>query len=366
MKNERNKKIRVLHVLRSMKMGGAQALIMNLYKNINRNKIQFDFLLSDKGDYEPEILEMGGRVFYIPYLTEKGQISYAKELKNFFKQHPEYKIVHSHIDQVTGIIMESAKKSGVPIRIAHSHNTKNSNSIFGKIYKSYLQSKINKNSTHYFACSLEAAKWLFKTKAKEALVINNGVDIDKFKFSKEKRNQIRTELDIPEDYQVIGHIGAFRKQKNHSFLIDIYEQYYKVNPKSCLILVGDGELKLEIEEKVRNLPIKNNVKFVGLRKDVDKLYCGFDIFLFPSLYEGLSVALIEAQASGVTIVASDSIDKKTDITKNIKFVSLDSTKEQWLKSMNVKSNREINEEQFKNFNIKEVAKTIEKFYLTMK
>lgn len=351
----KQEQIRVLHVLRVMEMGGAQALIMNLYRNIDREKVQFDFLVSDKEYFDEEILKLGGRIFYIPYLTKKGQLNYEHNIIKFLKEHNEYKIVHSHIDQVTGIIMQAARKANVPVRIAHSHNTKNTNGFIGKIYKNYLQNKINKNATNLFGCSEEACKWLFKERANEAKILNNGIDIEKFKYSIEKREKVRKELNISESTMVVGHIGAFRKQKNHECLINIYNEYLKTNSNSCLLLCGEGDLKTVMEKKVINLGIENNVKFLGIRNDIDALYSAFDIFLFPSLYEGLSVALIEAQASGVKILASDTIDKKTKLTNNIEFISLEN--KNWNKYFVPNENRNYN----KNIDIYDIRKIANRY-----
>lgn len=351
----KKEQIRVLHVLRVMEMGGAQALIMNLYRNIDREKVQFDFLVSDKDYFDEEILKLGGRIFYIPYLTKKGQLNYEHNIIKFLKEHNEYKIVHSHIDQVTGIIMQAARKANVPVRIAHSHNTKNTNGFIGKIYKNYLQNKINKNATNLFGCSEEACKWLFKERANEAKILNNGIDIEKFKYSIEKREKVRKELNISEGTMVVGHIGAFRKQKNHEGLINIYNEYLKTNSNSRLLLCGDGDLKTAIEKKVTNLGIENNVKFLGIRNDTDALYSAFDIFLFPSLYEGLSVALIEAQTSGVKILASDTIDKKTKLTDNIEFISLEN--KNWNKYFVPNENRCYN----KNIDIYDIRKIANRY-----
>ena len=355
-----NKKypIRVLQVIRAMNIGGAETLIMNLYRNIDRKKVQFDFLVSYEGYFDDEIKKLGGNIHYIPYLTDKGQITYEKNIIKLLKAHPEYQVIHSHIDQVSGIIMQAAKKAGVSVRISHSHSTSNNNGKIAKIYKGYLQSKINKNANNYFACSKEAASWLFKEKSKEAVIINNGIDIDKFKFSQEKRDKIRKELNIPEDYIVVGHVGAFRKEKNHIKLIQLYNEYLKENPKSVLVSVGDGDLKNNIIEEVKNLGIENNVKFLGLRSDTDALYSAFDILLFPSLYEGLSICLLEAQTSGLKILTSDTVDKNIKLTDNIEFLSLEENN--WNKYFKTNKDRTYNKNLDK-FDIKNIAKEYQKF-----
>ncbi len=195
--------VRVLQVIRAMNIGGAETFIMNMYRNIDREKIKFDFLVSDDGKYDDEIKTLGGKIYKIPYITSVGQLKYVQHLKNFFNSHPEYQIVHSHIDQVSGIILETAKKCGVKTTLSHSHNTRNSNGIVGKIYKEYLQSKINKNSDVKLACGDDAAKWLYKRESVNATVINNGIDTNKFLFSSEYRKEKRKFLGVEESTVVI-------------------------------------------------------------------------------------------------------------------------------------------------------------------
>ncbi len=324
-------KIKVMHVFHSMDVGGAQTLIMNVYRNMDLNKYEFSFIVSKDGFFDEEIRQLGGKIYKIPYVTKNGSIIYKNRIKRILKEHSDYQIVHSHIDQVSGIVMQAAKEAGVKGRIAHSHNTKNVNGIFGRLYKSYLESKILPNATDLCACSDNAAQWLFKEKASEAVVINNGIDIEKFKYSDEKRRKIRDELEISDNTFVIGHIGVFRKQKNHKFLIEIFNEYLKSNPNSILILVGDGELKEEIVDMVKELNIEEKVKFLGVRLDTDYIYSAIDLFLFPSYFEGLSLSLIEAQIAGLTILTSTGVDMKTDISKNIKFLELDDEPSEWVK-----------------------------------
>ena len=192
--------IRVLQCVNDMHRAGLETMLMNYYRNIDRTKIQFDFLTHrpDKSDYDDEILSLGGKVYYAPRLYPQNYPAYFKYMKKFFAEHPEYQIVHSHIDSMSYLPLLAAKKAGVPIRIAHSHNTQNANSILGKIYKRYLQNKINKNANRYFACGQDAAKWLFRKKANNAVIIPNGIDLNKFKFDEKARNNIRNELKIEE------------------------------------------------------------------------------------------------------------------------------------------------------------------------
>ena len=360
MKLENNEPKRVLQIIRQMNVGGAETFIMNTYRNIDREKVQFDFLVNAEGTFDKEIKDLGGNIFYMEYITDLGQINYKRKLKEFFYNH-NYNIVHSHINQVSGIILETAKECGIKYRIAHSHNTRNANNFFIKVYKRYLQSKINKNANILLACGKEAAKWLYKSKSNEAVIINNGIDIDKFLFSKDKRNKIRKELNILENTTVLGHIGRFSKQKNHIFLIKIFKQYLKENPNSVLLLIGDGKLIKKIENRVKKYKIEDNVKFLGTRKDVYNIYSGFDYFVFPSLFEGLSLSMIEAQISGLPVFASDTIDKNSDISNNVKWLNLKSNPQKWSREI-LKTPVERQPVKATQYDIKNVAKKMQELY----
>lgn len=361
--------IRVLQIIRQMNQGGAENFIMNVYRNIDREKVQFDFLVYKKGVFDDEIRKMGGKVYYGKYITEIGQYSYCKKLKNSLQEHPEYNVVHSHLDQVSGIILEVAKMAGVKVRISHSHNTRNTNSLLGKIYKKYLQSKINKNATVLMACGEEAAKWLFKEKANEAIIVPNGIDLKRYKYDEDIRKQVRKELNIDENTIVCGHIGRFSKQKNHKFLLQIFKEYQEINKDSKLVLVGDGQLKAEIEKQVKDDNLQRNVMLLGNRTDSENIYQAFDLLLFPSLFEGMSLVTLEAQAEGLPILCSDTIDKKTDITRTMKFMSLQKSAKQWaeeIEKMNKKRKIENNTVLSKtDYNIDILAKKMEDRYIKL-
>ena len=188
--------IRILHVVVNMNRGGAETLIMNLYRNMDRSKVQFDFLTCREGAFDEEIAAMGGRIHRIPYVTDVGHFGYVKALDAFFTSHPEYKIVHSHMDKMSGLVLRSAKKAGIPIRIAHSHNTSSEGGTATKVYKSYAGKFILPNASHLLACSNLAANWLFEKKANQARILKNGIDCDQFAFSAEVRKQVREELKL--------------------------------------------------------------------------------------------------------------------------------------------------------------------------
>ena len=361
--------VRILHVVRYLEQGGIQNLLMNLYRNINRNKIQFDFLVCGEGVFDKEVKELGGKIYKIPYITEIGERNYKKEIINFLEKHPEYKIVHSHLNQVSGCVMEAAKKARVPVRIAHSHTTTNSNGKLQKLFKAYLQSKINKNSTDLFACSKEAAKWLFKSKAQEAIIIPNAIDIEKFKFSIVDRNEIRNQLKIPKNCVVLGNIGRFVDAKNHRYLLKIFKEYKKINKNSILLLIGYGKLENKIKKEIKKMNLVDSVRIIEPTKYIQKYYSMFDYFVFPSKYEGLGMVLIEAQISGLKCFASSKvIPNTTKITENIIYIDLEKTPSDWAKQIPVNNDylksREDVQVQSEKFDIKKVAKKLESFYET--
>ncbi|MFJ7747168.1 glycosyltransferase family 1 protein [Peribacillus sp. NPDC097295] len=314
--------LRILHVVVNMNRGGAETLIMNLYRNIDRSKIQFDFLTSKEGVFDSEILALGGRVHRIPYLTDVGHFTYKKHLDTFFKKN-DYKVVHAHMDKMSGLILQSAKKAGIPKRISHSHNTQSEGSLPARLYKWYVGKLILPNATNFFACSNKAAQWLFNKENKKAEILKNGIEYKEFTFSPDIRKQVRKELDILDDTFVLGHVGRLAQQKNHTFLVDIFTDYLKQKENSILILVGDGPLRADILKKVRNLKLESKVKFIGIRSDINRILQGFDVFVFPSLHEGLPVSLIEAQAAGLPCLISDDISKEVDLgIKLIQFLPI--------------------------------------------
>lgn len=305
--------LRVLHVVVNMNRGGAETLIMNLYRNMDREKIQFDFLTCKSGTFDDEIMELGGKIHQIPYVTEVGHRNYLKKLRQFFQENPTYKIVHSHMDKMSGFILKAAKRENVPIRIAHSHNTESEGSLPVKAYKWYAGCHINSSATHHYACSHYASKWLFGAKSSEAFILKNGIQLDTFQFNPEVRYAVREKLQIKESALVLGHVGRFNQQKNHLFLLDIFYGVNKAWPNSILILVGDGPLDSEIMEKITALNLENKVYMLGVREDIHHLLNAFDIFVFPSRHEGLPVTLVEAQGAGLPCVISNKITNEVDM-----------------------------------------------------
>lgn len=323
--------IRILHVFGRLDRGGAETMVMNLYRNIDRNNVQFDFIIhtEDKCDYEDEIKLLGGKIYRIPRYTGKNHFQYKKVWNAFFQNHSEYKIIHGHVRSTAAIYLRIAKKYGL-ITIAHSHST-SSGIGFSAIIKNILQYPVRYIADYLFACSNESGEWLFGKKAcrnDNFFILNNAIDVKKFEFNEHTRARKRKELQIEKKF-VIGHVGRFIKAKNHVFLIDIFKAVHDRNKDSVLLIVGDGELRQSIAKKVTEIGLNDSVIFTGIRNDIPELLQVMDVFVFPSLFEGLPVTLIEAQASGLPCVVSHTITREVMITPFIQFVSLKKSEDEW-------------------------------------
>lgn len=319
---------KILMVVHEMNRGGVENFIMNLYRVIDRDVIQFDFVshTDKKCDFDEEIEELGGTIYHCPDYRIVNHITYCKWWNNFFVSHPEYKIVHSHLDSSANIHLRIAKKFGC-VTIAHSHNTQEGIGVRALV-KKFLKFGFNSCCDYKFGCSQAANKWLYGKKSDNSVVIRNGIISSRYVFDLDKRKYYKNEFGI-DGKSVIGSVARFSHQKNHEFIVDVFYEYNKLNPNSVLILVGDGELKHSIIQKVNSLCLNDNVIFTGVRSDVSEILNVFDLFLMPSFYEGLPVSIIEAEASGLKCLLSDVITRETDITGNVEFFSLDESPKMW-------------------------------------
>lgn len=361
--------IRVAQIMGKWLGGGVESVVMNYYRNIDRNKVQFDFICDDDSKYIPkkEIEKLGGKVILIPPYQKP--FKYHKELKRVLKE-GKYKIVHSHINTLSVFSLWAAKAAGVPVRIAHSHSTTNKKEWKKNFMKQILRPFCKVFATDYFCCSEKAGRWQFGNRAYnqgKVYLLNNAIDVNKFKYNEKIRKEKRKELNIKDKDLVIGHIGRFVKQKNHEFLIDIFNEVHKQNKNTILLLAGEGPLKEEIENKVKDLGLEKNVKFLGQRNDANELYQAMDVFLLPSLYEGLPVVGVEAQAAGLLCFFSTDMTKETKVLETTQFISLTNTPQYWskeiLKQLNSYTRADTEKEITQNnFNIKVEAEKLEKYY----
>ena len=327
--------LRILHVVTSMSRAGLETMLMNYYRAIDRSKIQFDFLVhrDKKGDYDDEIRSMGGRIYHLPSISFAHLIDYNKRACDFFVNHPEYSIVHSHLDSLSALPLAAAKKANISTRIAHSH-TSNFDSGLKKPIRNMTKRLIPKYATDFFGCSNEAMEFMFgKRAAKGGVVISNAIDASKFTFDKKIRKKIRKEFSLPDNCFVVGHVGRFNYPKNHEFIISIFNELLKQEPSAKLMLVGDGENRATIEKQISDLGISKSVILTGVRADIYDLMQAMDVFLMPSRYEGLPVVSIEAQASGLPCVFSDAVTDELDVTGNCIFLPLSQPSDEWAASV---------------------------------
>ena len=355
-------KTRILHIVPNMNMGGLETFIMNVYRNVNRNKIQFDFLehYQEESAYDKEIIELGGRIYRFSLRNDNNIFKYIINLNKFFKEHQEYKIIHCHMESIGALIFFIAKLHGIKVRIGHAHTNSTNKNLKGVI-KRIISKPFKYTTTLNLACSDEAGKYLFKHK--KYIVIPNAIDIDKFKRDEKARKELRKKLKIDNEF-VIGHVGRMDKGKNQLFLIDVFNEYLNVNSNAKLVLVGDGEDYNKILNKVNELNISDKVIFTGVRHDIDKMYSVFDLFVFPSLYEGLGIVLIEAQVNGLRCLVSDTVPKTTKVSDGIKYLSLKDYS-LWVKEI-VKNQNKDNDIKYNklldDYDINLLVKKLEKIY----
>lgn len=366
-----NKPIRILNLFTIMDRGGAETMVMNYYRHIDRSKVQFDFMVhrEQRGAYDDEIEALGGRIYRAPSVRPWTAHSYKQQAGMFYHNHPEYRIIHSHMSELGYYDFVEAKKAGVPVRIAHAHNRPHGIDLKTPM-RWYYKTKMLPYITHMFMCGEESGEWLFGKKNKDRFImLNNAIDSEKYKFDEEKRKYVRNSLGISEQ-TVIGHVGRFDVQKNHRFIIEVFCEVLKQCRDAVLILIGNdtGDISDSIHALVEKSGISDNVRFLGVRDDVPDLMQAMDVFLFPSLFEGLSLASVEAQAAGLPILISDKVPIECKKTSLVYTMPLSSPANLWAdevirlsKMPRQNTYREIVES---GFDIKENAKWLQDFYLS--
>lgn len=364
--------IRVLHILDSMNRGGIETTLMNIFRKIDKDKVVFDFLLQTdkKCDYSDEIEELGGKIYsVIP--RKKGILKNKKELESFFATHKEYKIVHMHVGSLTYTMpLRIAKKYSVPIRIIHSRNTREGGHKIHKYMHLFNKIFIGNIATDFFACSDLAGKWLYPKKiinSSKYKIINNGIATEKFIYSEDVRKKIRKELKC-ENKLILVNVGRLHPQKNHMFLLEIFGELIKVNKQSMMYLIGDGKLRADIENKIKQMNLEKNIILLGKRENIYDLLQGMDIFVMPSFYEGLPGSVIEAQGAGLPCVISDTITKEVEITDLVNYLSINENPKVWSEKILevVKTSKRRNtQREIKNacFDMEQIANDLQVYYL---
>lgn len=328
--------MRILQVVTNMDRGGLETMLMNYYRCIDREKVQFDFLVhrQERAAYDDEIELLGGKIYRLPRLVPWSR-SYLAAMNRFFEEHPEYRIVHVHQDCLSSVILKTAKSHGVPVRIAHSHSSSQDINLKYPI-KLWYKRSISKYATDLFACGNAAGDWMFSGATYR--VINNGVYTPDYLPNVEKRHAIRDALGL-KDELVIGHVGRFSQPKNHPFLLKLFAALLKKTPNAVLLLVGGGENMPQIQSQAQALKIASHVRFLGIREDVSNLMQAMDVFVLPSLYEGLPVTMVEAQAAGLPCLISDKVPQECILTEGlVDVVPLSAGTEAWAKKILEKCN----------------------------
>lgn len=334
---------RVLIIGMNENPGGIESVIMNYYRNIDKSKLQFDFLCNtNKIAYQEEIKELGGNIYTIPS-KRKQYTKYRQEIKRIFEENTsKYIAIWYNSCNLNNIdYLKYAKKYNIKHRIIHAHNSKNmGTSLIEKLYNSFSHNKnkyiLDKYATDFWTCSEIAGQFFYKKnirKSKNYKIINNAIDLSKFKYNEESRKVYRKNMNL-ENKIIIGNIGRLHFQKNQKFIIDIFSELCKKKDNFNLLLVGQGEDEEELKNKVKMLNLENRVSFLGVRKDVPDLLQTMDILLFPSIFEGLPVTLVEAEASGIDILTSiEAFPEETELSKIAERLSLNDKIDKWVEKL---------------------------------
>lgn len=364
--------IRVLQMIGSLDIGGSQTMILNLYRAMDRCKIQFDFILDHPNEDAliPEVKALGARIFIMPSFKGSNFFEIKKAWDKFFDEHHEYKILHSHVRSYASVYIPIAKKHGV-FTIIHSHSTSNGRGL-SSVVKAVMQYPLRYQADYFMACSEIAGTWLYGRSIdnkKNYKIISNAIDAKRFNYDEVVRNKVRKELGLVDKF-VIGHVGRITEPKNHSFLLDVFEEIVKQKSNAVLLLVGDGELRQLIDDKVKEKKLENKVVFLGSQSNTQDYYQAMDVFVFPSLWEGLGIVAIEAQTSGLHCVVSDRVPREIDLGAGlVEFISLEAGMSNWVNAiLNTDIEKRVGkteEVRVAGYDVTENAKKMMKFYLSV-
>ena len=356
-------------VVHEMNRGGIENFIMNLYRTVDRTLVQFDFVAhTDKRcAFDDEIENLGGVIYHCPDYRVVNHFQYVSWWNEFFKNHKEYKIAHSHLDSSANIHLRIAKKFGL-VTVAHSHSSSEGFGIRA-IVKNLLKANFNDCCDYKFACSKAAADWLYGKKLKEAVIINNGIDLSKYIFNEEIQKRIKRDLNIADNQIVLGHVGRIDENKNHIFILNILAELVNMGYDAVFVSAGNGMELKNLQNKAKEMNIENRVRFLGVRNDVNEVLQAFSVFVFPSLYEGLPVSVIEAQASGLKCLLADTITNEVDVTGNVEFMSLNNSPKEWAEKIvsMLPYERQNTQQQIidSGYDIKSTARYLTDFYLKL-
>ena len=322
--------VRVLQVFSGLDSGGVSNFVMNLYREIYTDKIQFDFAMTSgkKALYDDEVLLRGGRIFYFDTARD-----IRENFRDILRDQGPFRAVHSHVFFYSGLLLAEAKRAGVPVRIAHAHNahTGESRSLPRLLYEKGMQMLIRRNATHLLGCSEKACRYVFGRgimKDPRAEVLPDGIDCSRFAFNPEVRDAVRKEYRLEGKF-VVGHVGHFNPAKNHRKILSVFHEICRRRNDAILLLVGEGVLEQDVRQYTEELGLDEHVIFAGAHKDVERYYQAMDVFLFPSRYEGFGMAMIEAQTGGLSCVAADVVPRETNVDGRAVYLPLEEKDDVW-------------------------------------
>lgn len=329
-------KMKILHYIPGFHTGGIESVFLSWYKNLNKKEIDFELLVRSFDPESPmlkEYLEMGGvlHTLHTPSLNPKTMIAFRKRVQTFFKEHHTYDFLHVHVAD-DPFVISGAQKAGIKNIGIHAHTTGYNESYKSQDLKGMIRKSNIKRAKHYFACSQEAADWMFPIelrKKKQVHIIHNGIDAKSYEFNKETRKQYRKQLNVEDQFTLI-HVGRFSEVKNHHFMLELFQKVKEKHPNSKMIFIGNGPLFDEISHKIEQLKLSDGLLLLGARSDVAEILQAADVFLLPSQFEGLGIAAIEAQAACLPTLVSDRVPQEVAITDLVHFLSLETPVEEWV------------------------------------
>ena len=368
-----NNPVRVLNVLGTTNLGGAESRVMELYRAMDKSKVQFDFLVhtDQEGQYSEEIRRLGGRIYNVPRFKVVNLLKYKKALEHFFAEHHDYVAVHGHMTSTASIYLPIAKKAGIPLTIAHARSAGVDQGIKGIVTK-IVRYPLKNRADYCLTCSCEAGEAVYGRKwVQEGKVwtVPNAIDTRRFAYDAKVREQVRKELGLSDKF-VVGHVGRFSFMKNHRYLIDIFAELCSMRDDAALVLIGKGELEDEIREKANALGLADKVLFLGNRFDVERYYQAFDYFVFPSTFEGFPGSVAEAQTAGLCCLVSDQVTREVALTELVSYKSIDEPAANWAAEIMRNSRKALARENMqdviaeKGFDVTRQAALMEQFYIS--
>lgn len=328
--------IRILHSVSNMDRAGIETMLMNYYRNMDRGEIQFDFLCNKQkpGAYDDEIVALGGRIYRTPGLNPLKYFQYLKYMKQLFRENPDYRILEAHNDALAVYALNAAKRNEIPVRIFHAHGTSITKD-WKMPLKAFCKLLLPLNYNRHFTCGIAAGRFYFGNRTidnNDYVLIHNAIDIEKFSFDENVRKQIRERYGL-QDRHVVGHVGRFCYEKNQKFLLNVFAELKRMDTKAHLVFIGDGDQMEQIEKKVDALGLQDSVSFLGNIPNVNQWYQAFDVFVFPSVREGLPVVGVEAQAADLPCIISDSVTSEIKILEKTRFLPLDKGYSYWAQAI---------------------------------